>query len=499
MLRPSELVASPALRSWLSVVLRPRSERPVQSVALVEDLADVGKVDRGALVLLSRAVSATAGSYRFDMALRLGRTREVAALVVAGKDVGRITATAAAVADRSRTAILATAEQHDLAQLAVEVGRELAGGADVALLRAHAAVRTVEAHPPDGRRDALLEHAGAALGIPLAFGPSEPADAASRPVMTDGHVEGWVSAPRQEGELAKSLDVVLHAVADGLRQAIEGAHRAEELPIRSRDEVLGELLRSPRRERPPVVQRARSLGLEIDGWHLAVRVEIEQPAGASADEDAGYEQRLGLARTALATLRSGDGAWHSASAAPGVLLVRIYSEDPGSAAVDEAAAAMRPAVASMRAQADGAVMRCGVGGVYQGPAGLVASAREAKAAVTAARAAGSMNEVTPFDSVGLRRALVDWYALDTAQEAVTSVLAPLSRLGGARGERLIQTLHVYLDQQGSLAKTAALLNLHRNAVSYRVNQIFELLEIDPDNADDRLLLQLACRARNLTG
>ena len=51
--------------------------------------------------------------------------------------------------------------------------------------------------------------------------------------------------------------------------------------------------------------------------------------------------------------------------------------------------------------------------------------------------------------------------------------------------------------RGSLSKTAAALNLHRNAVSYRVRQIFELLEVDPANPDDRLLLQLACRAREL--
>ena len=51
--------------------------------------------------------------------------------------------------------------------------------------------------------------------------------------------------------------------------------------------------------------------------------------------------------------------------------------------------------------------------------------------------------------------------------------------------------------RGSLSKTAAALNLHRNAVSYRVRQIFELLEVDPANPDYRLLLQLACRAREL--
>ena len=102
-----------------------------------------------------------------------------------------------------------------------------------------------------------------------------------------------------------------------------------------------------------------------------------------------------------------------------------------------------------------------------------------------------------FDTAGLRRGLIEWYTSDSAHDAVATVLAPLVALGGARAERLIRTLHVYLDQQGSLTKTAEVLNLHRNAVSYRVHQIFALLEVDPESPDDRLLLQLACRAREL--
>ena len=77
------------------------------------------------------------------------------------------------------------------------------------------------------------------------------------------------------------------------------------------------------------------------------------------------------------------------------------------------------------------------------------------------------------------------------------MLAPLLRRNGARAERLIQTLHVYLDQQGSLTRTAEILNLHRNAVRYRIAQAFDLLEVDQTNPDDLLLLQLACRAREL--
>jgi DNA-binding PucR family transcriptional regulator len=138
-----------------------------------------------------------------------------------------------------------------------------------------------------------------------------------------------------------------------------------------------------------------------------------------------------------------------------------------------------------------------VGGAHPGLRGLLSSAAEAKAATSAARTTHRGRAAVPYDSVGLRRTLVEWYASKTAQDAISTVLAPLVELGGARSERLLQTLHVYLDEQGSLTKTAEALDLHRNAVAYRVNQIFSLLDVDPESPDDRLLLQLACRAREM--
>src|SRR3954447_19149574 len=98
-----------------------------------------------AIVLLTRAASASAGSYRFDVALRRASDLAAAALVLRGPDIARVTPTAAEIADRSNTAILGTAADVDLAELAVTIARELAGDAGTVLLRAHAAVRAVKA------------------------------------------------------------------------------------------------------------------------------------------------------------------------------------------------------------------------------------------------------------------------------------------------------------------------------------------------------------------
>jgi sugar diacid utilization regulator len=292
---------------------------------------------------------------------------------------------------------------------------------------------------------------------------------------------------------------VMNVAAAGVRRALARARRAEELPIQSQAELLSELLSASQQGRAPIVQRGRDLGVPIDGWHVAVRVEFEELTDpGDGRELAAFESRLGVARALMRAVRGSGGRWYGARSGTALVLVRMYGADPGAAASAEVGNTLDEALAEARGRVPTTLMRCGVGSPHPGPEGLVSSAAEAKAAVTAARAAGAVYSAVPFDSVGLRRALVEWYASDIAQEAVTTVLAPLTKLGGVRGERLIQTLHVYLDHQGSLTKTAEALNLHRNAVSYRIKNAFALLDVDPDNPDDLLLLQLACRARELS-
>jgi sugar diacid utilization regulator len=495
----AQLVASPTLSSLLAYVARPRSDPEVEGVALIEELGDIDRVGNGAMVLLTHGASVAARSYRFDMALRMARSRGIAALVLPASEAGRMTPTAAAVADRSGMALLGTGDDVDLAQLAVAIARELSGGADAALLRAHAALSAMAAHRDGATPNRLVERAGAALGVQLSLTSSEPASGPRTPVVLDDHVECWLGAPKQDGDLAIGLEMVMALAAAEVQRALAHARRAEELPIQSQTESLSELLSAPQQGRARIVQRARDLGVPIDGWHVAVRVEFEELTDpGNGRELVAFASRLSMATALMRAVRGSGGTWHGARSGTAVVLVRMYSADPGAAAPAQVGAAVDEALADARGRVPGTLMRCGVGSPHSGPAGLLASAAEAKAAVTAARAAGRVNSATPFDSVGLRRALVEWYASDIAQDAVTTVLAPLAKLGRVRGERLIQTLHVYLDQQGSLTKTAEALNLHRNAVAYRIKSAFDLLEVDRHNPDDLLLLQLACRARELT-
>ena len=67
-------------------------------------------------------------------------------------------------------------------------------------------------------------------------------------------------------------------------------------------------------------------------------------------------------------------------------------------------------------------------------------------------------------------------------------------LGGAKAATAIETLRVYLDCWGSLSRSGAILHLHPNAVAHRMKRIRSLLPADLDDPDERLALQIACRA-----
>jgi hypothetical protein len=490
-----ELLASPALTPLLGYVSRPREVAEVRGVSLIEDLGHLERAQPGSIALLTRNVSAAVSSDHFDMALRVARGN-VTALVVRSADVASVASATAAVAGHSGTAILVTPDATDLAELALAIGRELAGDAGVALLRAHTAVRAIEAHPADGTVEALLDSVSGALGEPVAMSDTGPHGPASRAVVIDGRAESWITAGAQEGNAAMGVEIVLHAAAHSVATALGRARHAQELPAQSRQEALDDMMSATPMSRQRVALRVRGAGFPIDGWHVVVRLDIEYITDQRDGELRIYEDRVRIGASALREAQAAGGTWHKAHAGESFVLIRTYSEDPGVGAAAEVATDMDGVLSRVRDRLPAALIRCGVGLPAAGASGLLASLAESKAASIVARNSPGAGAVA-FDTLGLRRALVDWYASDTAREAAASVLAPLSDMGGVRAERLIQTLHVYLDERGSLTRTAQQMGLHRNAVAYRIKRAFELLEVDRDNPDDLLLLQLACRAREL--
>lgn len=140
--------------------------------------------------------------------------------------------------------------------------------------------------------------------------------------------------------------------------------------------------------------------------------------------------------------------------------------------------------------AAGLTAKVGIGGTYEGPAGLRWSYYEAREAL---QHGAAVNKPERLSLTSLLMSSRDVPLADLAAEA----LAPLEAFDRTHGAQLIPTLEAYLLHNGSVAAVAADLGLHRNTVRYRLAQVAELSGHDPAVTADRVHLYLALNVRRL--
>jgi sugar diacid utilization regulator len=505
-------------------------DRQVAMVRLAESFADLDRAPAASLVILSRFASADVSDYRLDMALRWGAIHQVAAVAAFSAEPWQPTVTARDIAARAGIALISVPEETELAGLVQAIMREIGGGAERALGRAQQGLESVLAiESAGGSVEELRAAVSQALGTPVEFRPwpangaqdgaaGDPVIRSARnggrgargaapgglgaaevtaPVVVGETSVGCLAAPDAHGDFGVAVRLVLHTAALAAGRRLDLTRRAHEMPVRSRSELLAELLMSDTAINEDLLERARALAVPVTGWHVVVRIEADDLDQSGRDEVQRFELLEAAGQAALQAAAATGGTWYLTRIARAIVLVRVTTSNPGPQAGARAARSAERALAAIGDRLPSLLFRAGVGAPHEGPTGLRASAAEARGALLAARAALKPAGVAAHDAVGVRRMLMEWYASDTARASVRDQLAPLEKLGPARAETAIRTLAAYLDEQGSIVRTAHKLHLHRNAVANRLRGITELLEMDLDDPDQRLALQLACRARLL--
>ena len=137
--------------------------------------------------------------------------------------------------------------------------------------------------------------------------------------------------------------------------------------------------------------------------------------------------------------------------------------------------------------------RVGIGGVHQGAQGMRTSHDEAADALAVGRRRGALRMTVEQARTG-RVVLGSLSAAALADE----VLGPIDAEPDSRREMLTETLAAWLDEQGSPTAVARRLRLHVQSARYRIEQLRDLLGTAMEDPDQRLQLQLALRARELT-
>jgi sugar diacid utilization regulator len=486
-----DLLSAPGLSSL--TLLAGDKARGVRSVRIVAEQRDLRGLAVDELAVVLPPVFLDAQGHQFDVALRDTAATGAAAVVLTGIDAESVEPTARRIADRHALALLTAPPGAEPTRLVIAVSRVLDGEAAIALARVEDARQRIAAceFPAE-----ILTAAGEALATEVEIrdpGHAEPAAI----VEVDGLADGYLTAAvpeRASGSWVVAARAVVRLAADAYARAVAESRRTHLAPIHDRGRLLGELLLAPESERAPLVARARTLGVAVDGWHQVLRFELSSSLG----ESVGTAQVDAVGNTALDAVRANasgaESGWHGTRIGGDVLLVRTMETNPGQGAARTAHQAATAALRAARERFPGLVVRCGIGGAHRRATGLRTSATDARAALAATRQSAPPREIVAIDALGLNPMLVEWYASDTTRASVDDLLAPLADLGHQAAEDAIRTLQSYLDHQSSPAKAAKDLNVHPQTITYRLRKITTLLHVDFNDPEQRLALQLACRA-----
>lgn len=476
---------SPELTVWFS----PARSRRIQSVAFIEQVSGAEHLRESSAVVLSCDVSiAVSAGHVFDVLLRRAAESGVAALIMRG--IAPRSLTAEHIANKAGITLLSLDEGVEIGGFLIEATHFISGSASDAISRISKAARALD--DTELESDQIVETFSRATELTLTY----EAGGTSRyaPVEVEGRQWGAISSV-EEGDAAEIATRVLASLVSRLLTKKE---RDALSPARSVSAILAELILAPSSRVDSIAQRAIEFGVMIDGWHSVARISLGGTNGAvGVDPVALYELEEEVLRRAVRLGRSTTGLWTATRSGASLVVVRTTRTDPGRKGVTEMCESMSALLEQISSRYPSIHLLCGVGTIYSGAAGLRVSEAESRTALASAISDGRAGTVSAFDSLGVRRMLAEWLVTDTARETVRDLLAPLDALGAERAHTAIHTLHVYLDERGSLKRTAERLHLHRNAVVYRMTQINELLGQDLNDPDRRFAFQLACRARLL--
>ena len=319
--------------------------REVTGVWMAERFSDLEAAPAGSLAILGRVASESATDYRFDMALRWAALRDVGAVAAFANERWRPPLTAIDIASRAGVALISIPASLELTRLLFAVLAEVGGGPALALARATAGIDAVD----------RAEQAGADLDTLRAM----VAESLGSPIERSADSVGLV-APHAHGDLAIAARLVLRAAADAAARLADQDAKARELPIRSRSELLAELLISESALNEDMLERARQLGIPLAGWHVAVRIEADNLTDVTPDEIGRFELLESVGQTALGAAAAAGGTWYLSRIARAIVLVWMTTSDPGAEARARASRSAVRALDAIAARFPALRLRAGV-------------------------------------------------------------------------------------------------------------------------------------------
>jgi purine catabolism regulator len=137
----------------------------------------------------------------------------------------------------------------------------------------------------------------------------------------------------------------------------------------------------------------------------------------------------------------------------------------------------------------------GIGGVCVSAGAIAQSYAQAQRALDIASRfyPAAHGDVVVFDDLGLYRLLFHVSDASELRGFTEQVLGALIEYDQRHNADFVRTLAAFLEHNGNLQATARELNLHVNSVTYRIQRIQAISNLDLEASEDRLLAQVALK------
>ncbi|MGI8607654.1 MAG: helix-turn-helix domain-containing protein [Candidatus Dormibacteria bacterium] len=276
---------------------------------------------------------------------------------------------------------------------------------------------------------------------------------------------------------------------------------AAEVERRLRGDLLEELLNhglGPQEAGRLAVQAER-LGYRVAGRSWVMVVEPDDEAAAAALESRSSQDRLHGIVTDLTTRRFA-GSLVVTRPASLVLLVPVGEEGdvPASAAELKALEAFGDMLLkTLKRTVSKGSFSLGIGNATQEVHDLPRAHDEARQSLRLARRGGAAGRVSSYRNLGAFRLLLEVQNPMVLRRFIDETLGPLLRYQEGRRTPLVETLEHLSAEHWNRRAAARALHLHVNSLSYRVQRIEALLAVSLEDAETRVALSIALRARSL--
>jgi sugar diacid utilization regulator len=326
------------------------------------------------------------------------------------------------------------------------------------------------------------------------------------PVAVGDAILGYLAILEEHEQASREdvdLQVVQHA-ATVYALAMMRERMASEVALQLRDELFEGLLHGRAQDEQVALERAVRLGFDPGQCYRVLVLVADDPGtrGTPANQRPESLTRRRHLLEGLAEIFKRRAPGSIGMARRDDLVVLVPEPDGGNGQPRRANAPAdlgRIAVQQAQALAPTWQITVGLGDVCQAATEIARSHEQARRAVDTARRFGRRGEVVTFEELGLYRLLFHVKDPSELRGFVDQVLGALLAYDQRHQAHLVLTLSTFLTHNGNLQATARELSLHVNSVAYRLQRIQSIALLNLEQAEDRLLAQVALKILDGTG